>query len=85
MKRPGVWFIVCLLLGGCSVSPSLAVFGAYFPDWLFCIAAAVVATTVVHLILNRGHRLGLLNPLALSYPALTTVFALLAWLLFFSR
>jgi YtcA family len=85
MKRPGVWFIACLLLGGCHASPSIAVLGAFFPDWQFCIAAAIVATAIVHVVLNRRHRLGLLDPLALSYPALTTLFSLLAWLLFFSR
>ncbi len=85
MKRSGVSLIACLPLVGCSESPSIAVFGAFFPDWLFCIAAGIVGTVIVHLILGKRHQLGILNPLALSYPMLTTALAVLTWLLFFPR
>jgi hypothetical protein len=30
------------LLAGCSTAPSINVLGAHFPDWMFCISAAVV-------------------------------------------
>jgi hypothetical protein len=85
MKTPGVSFIACLPLAGCSGSPSIGVLGAFFPDWLFCIAARVVGTLIVHKVLSKRHELGVLNPLALSYPMLTTLLAVLTWLLFFPR
>jgi hypothetical protein len=85
MKRPGVLFIASLPLGGCSGAPSIWVFGAFFPDWLFCIAAGVVGTLIVHRVASKRHQVGVLNPLALSYPMLTTLLAVLTRLLFFPR
>jgi hypothetical protein len=85
MKRSGVSFIASLPLGGCSGTPSIEVFGAFFPAWLFCIAAGVIGTFIVHKLLSERHALGVLNPLALSYPMLMTLLAALTWLLFFRR
>lgn len=67
------------------MSPSLVLFGAAFPDWLFCIAGGILATTAIHLVLGRfdvGERL---SPLALSYPALTGMLAMLLWLAVFHQ
>ncbi|MFP3562846.1 YtcA family lipoprotein [Paraburkholderia sp. SIMBA_030] len=85
MTSPGVSFIASLPLGGCSGTPSIGVFGAFFPDWLFCTAAGVVGTLSVHRVVSKRHQLGVLNPLALSYPMLTTLLAVLTRLLFFPR
>jgi len=74
-----------LSLGGCAISPSLPLFGAAFPDWLFCIVGGVVATVIVHRVLARRRLRGALSPLALTYPALTAIFATTAWLLFFGH
>ncbi|AUT75850.1 hypothetical protein C2L64_47060 [Paraburkholderia hospita] len=52
---------------------------------MFCIAAGVVGTFIVHRVVSKRHQLGVLNPLALSYPMLTILFAVLTWLLFFPR
>lgn len=72
--------LVSLLLSGCSLSPSLVVFGAAFPDWLFCLVAAVLTTIVIHLVLGRYALRERLAPLALSYPALAGLLAMLFWL-----
>ncbi|MEX3964574.1 YtcA family lipoprotein [Paraburkholderia sp. EG286B] len=74
-----------LSLGGCAISPSLPLFGAAFPDWLFCIVGGVAATIIVHRELGRRDLRGALSPVAVSYPALTAIFATAAWLIFFSR
>ncbi|MCP3725137.1 YtcA family lipoprotein [Paraburkholderia sp. CNPSo 3272] len=74
-----------LSLGGCAISPSLPLFGAAFPDWLFCIAGGVVATVIVHRVLGRRGLRGALSPLAVTYPALTAIFATAAWLIFFAH
>ncbi|AFQ49941.1 hypothetical protein GEM_3550 [Burkholderia cepacia GG4] len=72
-----------LLLAGCATAPSVAVFGAAFPDWLFCIVAGVLGTAIVHVVLGKRGKRALLAPLAISYPALATALALAVWLLFF--
>jgi len=74
-----------LLLGGCTFAPSIPLFGAAFPDWLFCAVAGVAATVVVHVALARRGLRQALAPHAISYPALSAVFAMTAWLIFFSR
>ncbi|WP_432219310.1 YtcA family lipoprotein [Pseudomonas kribbensis] len=74
---------VVLLLSGCSTSPSLVLFGAAFPDWLFCIVGGVLATTAIHVILGRYSLRERISPLALSYPALTGLLAMLLWLVVF--
>jgi hypothetical protein len=74
---------VLCALGGCAPSPSVALFGAGFPDWLFCIAGGVAGTVVVHLLLSRRGAQGWLAPVAISYPALCAVLAMAIWLIFF--
>jgi len=70
---------------GCSRSPSISVLGAYFPDWLFCIVAGVVLAIVVYVVLQRLQIADRLGPAALLYPAFVTLFALVAWLIFFQH
>lgn len=74
-----------LLLGGCAPAPSIAVFGATFPDWLFSIAFGVLATVAVHVVLGKRRKRAILAPLALSYPALCALLAMVFWLLVFSH
>lgn len=74
-----------LLLGGCAPAPSIAVLGAAFPDWLFCIVFGVLATVVVHVVLGKRGKRACLAPAALSYPALCALLAMAFWLLVFSH
>jgi hypothetical protein len=73
----------CAALAGCSLSPSIAVVGAYFPDWLFCLVGAVLATVLVYAGLSARGRADSLGPAPLVYPTLLLLFALLGWLIFF--
>ncbi|MGE7955850.1 YtcA family lipoprotein [Pseudomonas sp. NPDC089530] len=75
--------LACLLLSGCSLSPSLVIFGAAFPDWLFCLVGGVLGTLAVHRLLGRWGAHERFAPLALSYPALAGLLAMLLWLVFF--
>lgn len=77
--------LVSALLGGCSMSPSMVIFGAAFPDWLFCITGAVIGTVVVHALLGEDSRERWLSPVAFSYPVVTALFAMSLWLAFFYR
>ena len=44
-----------LSLGGCSgpMSPSVPLFGAYFPSWLICTAAGVIGAVLVRVLFIR--------------------------------
>ena len=46
LLRPGLTTLACILLAGCSQTPTIAMFGAYFPGWLFCIAGGIVLALV---------------------------------------
>ncbi|MEX3854553.1 YtcA family lipoprotein [Paraburkholderia sp. BR10923] len=74
-----------VLLGGCALAPSIPLLGAAFPDWLFCIVAGITGTILVHLALSRRGAILALAPLAVSYPALSALLAMTAWLAFFHR
>jgi hypothetical protein len=76
-----------VLFWASAIVPSIAVLGAFFPDWMFCIAGAVLLMVIVHYALRatgltRGPgRRGWL----LVYLALGTIFALSFWLAFFQN
>jgi hypothetical protein len=67
-----------------SYTPSLDVFGSYFPAWLICLMTGVILTICVSLI---GR---VFNPVAtrLLVPlvpiSLILIFSITTWLLFFS-
>jgi hypothetical protein len=77
--------IAAMPISGCANSPSIAVLGAYFPDWLFCIVAGVVLTVVIYLILKRLQADHLMGPSAVVYPTLVTFLALAVWLMLFKH
>jgi len=74
--------IAACLLSACSVSPSLPVFGASLPDWLFCLIAGVMATWCLHLILVKKNK-RYFAPHIIGYPLLTALIAMVVWLLIF--
>ncbi|WP_084687977.1 YtcA family lipoprotein [Paraburkholderia oxyphila] len=71
-------------LAGCSVSPSISVLGAYFPDWMFCFLGSLAVTLIVRAVLVRLQRESLLGPPFVAYSSLLLLFSLLFWLLFFN-
>lgn len=88
--RSMVWSLALLsmstvVLGGCAFAPTIPLLGAAFPDWLFCIVGGVAGTILVHLALSRRGAVPALAPLAISYPALSALLAMAAWLAFFHR
>ena len=81
----GVAVIAAILMSGCANSPSISVLGAYFPDWLFCIVAAVVLTVVIRLLLKRLQADHLLKPSAVVVPTLVVFLSFAVWLLLFQH
>lgn len=72
-----------LLLAGCTPAPAMVVFGASFPDWLFCICGGVVGMVFIHTTLRTLEKRSWLVPQCLTYPALTALISMLIWLLVF--
>lgn len=85
MGRAGLWLLGCVAVAGCTLSPSIAVLGAYFPDWLFCLIGGVVATVVVYASLASRERVECFGPAPLVYPTLLLLFTLVGWLIFFGN
>ncbi|MEM5383429.1 YtcA family lipoprotein [Paraburkholderia phymatum] len=79
----GIATVAAMLTSGCVSSPSIAVLGAYFPDWLFCIVAGVVLTIVVYVILKRLRTDHAIGPSALVYPTLVAFLSFAVWLVMF--
>jgi hypothetical protein len=57
------------------------VLGAYFPSWMFCAVAALVATALVRWLLVRAGVDRVLPVPVLVYLAMTVSFSLAGWLL----
>lgn len=72
---------------GIALPPSINILGAYFPDWMFCIAGAIGLTMLVHhaLLPMRMARPAGRVAWMLVYPALGILFALSGWLIFFQN
>lgn len=70
-------------LSGCVYPPSINVIGAYFPDWLFCWIAGVLATLVFHALFSGLKVARFIPSPPLTYSLLTAFFSLSVWLLFF--
>jgi hypothetical protein len=77
------------LLGGCVAtdahSPTLDVFGSYFPAWMVCSVIGLVITVIVRLLLVG---LGIhphLRPKALVYVCFAILFTMGVWLVFFKK
>ena len=74
-----------LPLAACSHSPTLDLLGSYFPAWMLCAVAGIVASIAIRRILvMAGVNDYVLAPL-LTYSALALFVTLLAWLLLFGH
>jgi hypothetical protein len=75
------------VLGGCQITPSVAVLGAFFPDWMFCMLFAVLIAVLVDCMLTAtGWRRHFDHwTLITSYAALCISVALLSWVVFFQN
>jgi hypothetical protein len=75
--------VLIVTAAGCD--PVVSIAGADFPGWLLCAAGgAILATLCPPLFLAAGLKRDL-RPLPLFYGALIAMFALIGWIIFFSR
>lgn len=70
-------------LTGCARSPSFNVLGSYFPGWIVCIVASIVATALVRFVLNRLQWEQKVPALPLFYFSIALLIACLIWLIAF--
>jgi len=75
--------LIVLAAGGCAQAPTLDVFGSYFPAWMACMVAGIIATAVVRLLLIAAGVHPYLRAKLLVYPCLMVCLTLIAWLIFF--
>jgi len=84
LPRIGIQLVpLSFFITGCSLSPSIPLFGAAFPAWLFCAAGGVLLTGLVHILVIRQGWQSYLSPLIISYLGSTLIFSVAIWFLFF--
>lgn len=74
---------ICIFCSGCSRAPSVSIIGSFFPIWMICIAAGIVAAFVERAVLVRFGLEHYVGPLWLFYPSTVTLFACVLWEVFF--
>ena len=63
---------------------SFELFGSYFPSWVACLAAGIIAITLMHVALRQTGMLSAIPLLPIFY-LLTGIFTgMTTWLVFFS-
>jgi hypothetical protein len=75
--------LLSLITTGCGRAPSFDVLGSFFPVWMACVIAAVVAAFLVRALLLRFKVEPHVGPLAIFYPSIVVLFSCLLWLVFF--
>ena len=86
-RGPLSWWRIAIALPvpACSYSPTLDMFGSYFPAWMLCAVIGIVAAVIIRQILAvAGINDYVVAPL-LTYAGLAVSATLLAWLLWFGH
>jgi hypothetical protein len=78
--QPLAW-IALGALAGCSASPSVNIFGSYFPSWMLCAFAGLVLAALTSVAFGAAGIDKVLPVPLLVYLALSVAFAFGAWLL----
>jgi hypothetical protein len=86
-KQAGVLFapLLSLTLGGCARigAPSFVLFGAFFPDWMFCGLLGIVVAVLARVVFVATGLSGILPYQLFVCLSVGLIFAFLAWLLWF--
>ncbi len=77
--------LLLLILGGCSRvgAPSFVLFGAFFPDWMFCALLGIAVAIVARVVFVAAGLSDVLPYQLFVCLAVGLIFAFLAWLLWF--
>ena len=84
--RRGLWPVaLTFAVSGCSHAPTVNLFGSYFPAWMLCAVAGILAAVIIRQILSlAGIHEYVLAPL-LTYTGFAVSAALLLWLFWFGH
>ena len=84
--RRDLWPVVAtLVVSGCSHAPTLNLFGSYFPAWMLCAVAGILAAVIIrHILALAGIHEFVPAPL-LTYTGFAVSGALLLWLFWFGH
>ena len=83
--------LVLLLLAFVAVqllsyhSPTVDIFGSYFPAWMVCIVSGLTLTLVAHWIVQICHLKPFLGPTPLIYSCLMIIFTFAIWIFFYQN
>jgi hypothetical protein len=83
-ERPRCQALAWIALGtlaGCSASPSVNIFGSYFPSWMLCAFAGLLLAALTSVAFGAAGIDKVLPVPLLVYLALSVAFAFGAWLL----
>ena len=86
-RRPlGLWRVtIALPAAACNYAPTMNLLGSYFPAWMLCAAAGIVAAVVIRQILAAAGVGDYVVAPLLTYAGLAVSATLLAWLLWFGH
>jgi hypothetical protein len=76
-----VFFLVSLA-GGCSAggrSPTIDVFGSYFPSWMACLVLGVVLTVIARQVLCGFKLDAHVRAAGLVYPCMIVLWTMIVW------
>ena len=82
----GLWPVaLTLVVSGCSQAPTLDLLGSYFPAWMLCAVAGILAAVIIRQILVlAGIHEYVIVPV-LTYAGFAVSAALLLWLFWFGH
>ena len=86
--RFSFFLLLAGLFTGCELddhSPTVDVFGSYFPAWMECIVLGIIITLIVRQLFVGLKLDEHLRPAPLIYLCLTILFTLAVWLAFFKN
>jgi hypothetical protein len=83
IARIGLIVAASGFLTACSRNPSLEISGSFFPAWMLCIFAGLIATLVAKRVFLATRLDAHLTPQLVVYGALMLNFTLLTWLIFY--
>lgn len=73
-----------LTLAGCSHAPEYAIFGSFFPVWIFCAAGGLLLMMGVRVAIARTVLAEYVAAPVLLYLSIATFMACVLWLLLYS-
>jgi hypothetical protein len=68
-----------------ACDPIVTIAGANFPSWLFCMIVGAILAAIVRPLLIMERLEPHLGPLTIFYSSLIAMFAMIIWVIFFSR